>query len=82
MVEPPEEETVFLVIECPSESYIKNLAENRQLNHYLKAAPQLVLHLTKPNICDNEGYIKWVKMYVNICVFILLLVSGLARLLI
>ena len=54
---------VFMIIECPTVSYISSLVANVQLSQYwdggLHVTPVIIVHLTPMIVFENEEYKQW-----------------------
>ena len=61
---PREPGPIFLIIDCPSKSYVNSLIKNPSLQKYQSSSKNnvhLVIHLSTQVVCKTKSYIKWVK---------------------
>lgn len=62
---PSDPGAVFIVIECPSEEFIKPILENEQLKRYQTEGSEnpasLVVHMTPETVLLNDSYKKWME---------------------
>ncbi|XP_072531225.1 zinc phosphodiesterase ELAC protein 2 [Salminus brasiliensis] len=62
---PTEPGPVFLVIDCPSEDFIKPLCTNETLQRYQSGedAATLVVHMTPESLLKSEEYQRWMERF-------------------
>ena len=56
--------THFLVVDCPSASYIDSLCTNSALQKYMTQGDQQassIIHLASKVVCDDAKYTKWMS---------------------
>ncbi|KAM8824563.1 zinc phosphodiesterase ELAC protein 2 isoform 1-T1 [Synchiropus picturatus] len=58
---------VFMVVECPSEEFVKPLCENQPLQRYHSGGeedpPALVVHMTPESLLKTELYQEWMERF-------------------
>ena len=56
---------IFLLIDCPSVSYIESLTQNSNISKYFSQdeGANLVLHLSSEEVCQDKEYNQWTKRF-------------------
>ncbi|XP_032394095.1 zinc phosphodiesterase ELAC protein 2 isoform X2 [Etheostoma spectabile] len=58
---------VFIIVECPSEEFVKALCTNRQLRRYQLGGTEdpaaLIVHMTPDSVLTTDQYKKWMESF-------------------